>query len=156
SVALMQTLDGGRHWALFASGLPNSGSAPWTSPSVAADSARLAVVQVDSTLTGTQVAGVLGMSAWFRVSPTASADGDPPTRPTLRIAGANPSRGRVTLDVGLPGATPIELEAYDIQGRLVRRLVSGVEPAGWHVVAWDGRDRAGNRAPPGIYLIRMR
>jgi len=45
---------------------------------------------------------------------------------------------------------------YDVTGRLVRRLESGLRPAGWHSVSWNRTDRDGRRATAGVYFIQLR
>ena len=53
--------------------------------------------------------------------------------------------------------SPVEVHIYDLQGRLVRRLVEQrALSTGSYGIAWDGRDRQGDIAPPGVYLARLR
>ena len=53
--------------------------------------------------------------------------------------------------------SPVEVFLYDLQGRLVRRLVEQrALSTGSYGIAWDGRDEQGAVAPPGIYLARLR
>ena len=49
----------------------------------------------------------------------------------------------------------VRLGIYDLQGRLVRRLVDGHLPAGSHGIVWDGRDRSGRTVGSGVYLYRF-
>jgi hypothetical protein len=42
---------------------------------------------------------------------------------------------------------------YDVRGRLVR--AGSLEAARHGVWTWDGRDRGGNAAPPGLYFARL-
>lgn len=55
---------------------------------------------------------------------------------------------------------PIAVEVYDLSGRLVRRLHGAAGASGLYglrgEIAWDGRDDAGERVPPGVYLLRAR
>ncbi|HEV8481435.1 MAG TPA: FlgD immunoglobulin-like domain containing protein, partial [Candidatus Eisenbacteria bacterium] len=44
---------------------------------------------------------------------------------------------------------------FDVNGRLVKRLASGVYPAGRHMARWDGKDEGGRAAPAGIYWCRL-
>lgn len=67
----------------------------------------------------------------------------------------NPSRGSVTLHFTLPAAGPVMLAVFDLAGRRVRSLATGVLAAGEHTRVWDGRDEAGTAAPPGLYLARL-
>lgn len=68
----------------------------------------------------------------------------------------NPSRGDATLRYALPADGEVAVEVFDLQGRLLRTLVSGVRPAGTHEVRWDGRGASGSAPGAGIYLARIR
>ena len=48
------------------------------------------------------------------------------------------------------------VDLFDASGRLVRRVVQGLFPAGYHLATWDGRDGTGKAAPNGIYFARVR
>ena len=53
--------------------------------------------------------------------------------------------------------SPVEVYIYDLQGRLIRRLVEQrALSTGSYGIAWDGRDGQGDIAPPGVYLARLR
>ncbi len=68
----------------------------------------------------------------------------------------NPFTERTALHLALPDAAQVSVEIYDISGRRVRTLESGVLPAGEHRVVWDGRDDRGREAASGIYFCRAR
>jgi hypothetical protein len=59
----------------------------------------------------------------------------------------------VRFSLARPGRT--ELEVFDAQGRLVRRLASGFMVAGDHAVIWDGDDETARPAPSGWYFWRL-
>jgi hypothetical protein len=50
---------------------------------------------------------------------------------------------------------PVSLCIYDVQGRLVRNLLRGVQSAGEKSIAWDGRGDNGNLMSTGIYFYRL-
>jgi hypothetical protein len=52
----------------------------------------------------------------------------------------------------------VQIEVYDIRGRLVRTLLDGSREfgAGKHSVVWDGRDDNGVQVSSGVYFYRMR
>ena len=53
--------------------------------------------------------------------------------------------------------SPVEVLIYDLQGRLMRRLVEQrALSTGSYGIAWDGRDEQGAVVPPGVYLARVR
>lgn len=49
----------------------------------------------------------------------------------------------------------VEIGVLDLAGHGIAQLRPGVRAAGRHAAIWDGRDDAGNRVPPGVYLIRI-
>jgi len=67
----------------------------------------------------------------------------------------NPARGATTLRFGLPRPARVELALYDQQGRRVRSLLSGTQPAGERTITWDGRDESGRALPAGLYFVRL-
>jgi len=69
----------------------------------------------------------------------------------------NPVRAGVSsqLRFALSTAGRVRLALHDAQGRLVRELAAGEHAAGEHAVAFDGRDAAGRRLAPGLYLARI-
>jgi flagellar hook assembly protein FlgD len=73
----------------------------------------------------------------------------------LSAAAPNPFHARTAFRFGLPVASAVDLAVFDVQGRLVRPLVSGEYPAGRHASTWDGLDRRGRPAPAGVYWCRL-
>ena len=67
----------------------------------------------------------------------------------------NPFNPRTTLHYELAAPTAVELVLFDLQGRRVTVLQSGMAPAGPHSVAWDGRDERGRDMSGGIYFARL-
>jgi hypothetical protein len=70
-------------------------------------------------------------------------------------ASPNPARGGTRLGFSLAQSGTASLVLYDLGGRRVRQLVSGVWPAGTHAAAWDGRADDGSRPGAGIYWARF-
>jgi hypothetical protein len=62
-----------------------------------------------------------------------------PFSPSTRIAFELDERGEVDVSV------------YNVAGRLITTLQSGVLEAGPHSVTWDGRTSTGSRAAAGVY-----
>jgi hypothetical protein len=85
-----------------------------------------------------------------------TAEGEPAaTSVRLGDAFPNPSRNVTRLGFTLPQAMNVELAVYDIAGREVGRLASGLYPAGENSVVWNGTDGAGRALPAGAYLYRL-
>jgi hypothetical protein len=68
----------------------------------------------------------------------------------------NPFNPTTTIKFGLPKASPVTLEIYNILGERVRTLLKAenFEPGYW-TVNWDGKDNAGFSLPSGIYFYRI-
>lgn len=73
----------------------------------------------------------------------------------LRQNAPNPWKESTAIAFSLDRAGAALLQVFDVQGRVVRKLVDGVLPAGARVVAWDGRDDRGTLAPAGIFFYRL-
>jgi len=68
----------------------------------------------------------------------------------------NPARGTTAFTMGLPQAQPVQVLAYDIQGRLVKTIASGHHPAGIERLVWKLDDESGRPVSTGVYLVRAR
>jgi len=79
---------------------------------------------------------------------------DLPTPFSLSVPWPNPARNSVRCAVALPRTAMVEVDAFSVDGRHIRRLASGWHPAGHREIAWDLRDESGRRVPAGIYLVR--
>ena len=79
----------------------------------------------------------------------------------LRLAAPypNPSRGTGVAEFTIPGPVAdgqrVTLRLYDTRGRLVRSLWNQPAEEGTHQVEFDGRDAAGVRLAPGVYLLQL-
>ena len=68
----------------------------------------------------------------------------------------NPFTGRNTqIAFSLPNRGLATLRVFDVQGRLVRTLVSGPVEAGRHVVDWNGRNESDREVSTGVYFYRL-
>ena len=76
---------------------------------------------------------------------------------TLRLLGnhPNPFNPSTTIRYEIPARCRVALGVYDVGGRLVARLVDGMQDAGVHEVRWDGLDTAGGPVASGVYFSRL-
>jgi hypothetical protein len=74
-----------------------------------------------------------------------------------RLAGAFPNPFRAGTEIGyfLPVKQHVHLAIYDVRGRLVRTLVSGVKESGLYHAAWQGNDSVEDAVSPGVYFSRL-
>jgi hypothetical protein len=93
----------------------------------------------------------------FISSPTTTLGAPDAEHRELSFAGAepNPAVNGTTLAFTLPERAETRLEIYDVGGRRVRALVSGIQDAGDHHVRWDGRGENGGALGAGLYWARL-
>jgi hypothetical protein len=91
-------------------------------------------------------------------SPSGVEDQAAPELGALRIdpAAPNPFQGSTVLRYWTASEGRVELEIFNVQGRLIRTLVQGHQVAGNHVTTWSGADDAGRPVPSGVYFSRVR
>jgi len=69
----------------------------------------------------------------------------------------NPMRQAAAIRYAVPeNAGRVDLDIYDLAGRLVRHLVTDHPYAGQHWQPWDGRNREGRPVGQGTYLVVLR
>jgi hypothetical protein len=110
---------------------------------------------------GVMTGGDYDLCGGFWFSPDApSAVHDPlveQTPPSLRVTagGPNPFHDASHLRLELPEGTFVRARVFDAAGSLVRSIQDGWMPAGQHTLTWKGERDSGQRAPVGVYLIRL-
>jgi hypothetical protein len=79
------------------------------------------------------------------------------TTATTRLLPArpNPISPRTRIQYELAENGPATLAIFDVGGRRVRVLASGVQPAGLHEVVWDGTGNGGEVLPAGVYWSQL-
>ena len=67
----------------------------------------------------------------------------------------NPFKIHTTISYGLPHPTQVTITIYDSQGKQVRQMMVGPQPAGHHTVSWDpGRD-VDETISAGLYFCKL-
>jgi hypothetical protein len=69
----------------------------------------------------------------------------------------NPAKASVNIRLGIPSsaaAGEVEVELYDVRGRLVKQVYNGRLDPGFHEFRWDGTDQAGHSVSSGIYFMK--
>jgi len=77
-------------------------------------------------------------------------------QPTLYPATPSPMKDGATIRFNLPKKAPVELAVFDLSGRVVKTLASGVRTAGVHIAHWDGKDEHSQRVASGVYLYSLK
>jgi len=89
---------------------------------------------------------------------TAVEEPSPDLLPAVNALGQNrpnPFNPETIIPYSLAHPGKISIRIFDIAGRLVRTLVDGPEPAGLHVVRWNGKTDSGDPAASGVYFYRI-
>jgi len=68
----------------------------------------------------------------------------------------NPFNPYTTIPISLDRTSTVEVDVFDVTGRLVKKLYRGTMSGGSHELHWDGRDFTGHNLPSGLYFVRMR
>ncbi len=79
-----------------------------------------------------------------------------PARSSLLGNRPNPFNPTTSIHFRLARQGHADLEIYDVNGRLVRTLITGALDAGDHSASWDGRAENGAETASGIYFYRLR
>jgi hypothetical protein len=81
----------------------------------------------------------------------------PPVLPTtFWLLSPNPFRESTSIGAHLAERANMNLMVFDVAGRRVATIASGVRNAGEVRYQWNGIDDAGNRVPAGVYFVRLR
>jgi hypothetical protein len=84
--------------------------------------------------------------------------GGPLRAPGYRIPvdHANPFPAPGSIDYVLPARGRVTVDVFDVGGRMVSRVYSGVQGEGAHRLTWSAVDDRGRNLPSGIYFVRVR
>jgi choice-of-anchor B domain-containing protein len=108
------------------------------------DTAVVNVLDGQNSVLNFQLDPITGISPGGAASQLALADPMP-----------NPAPEGSTLTFELPRESAVTLVLYDVSGRAVRTIASGVFPVGRHAVRWDGRDDQGRNVASGAFVARL-
>ena len=79
------------------------------------------------------------------------SEGYLPTNFTLEQNYPNPFNARTEIKYALPVDSDVELDIYNVLGQKVETLVDENQPAGYHRVAWNAKDKSS-----GMYFYKIR
>lgn len=73
----------------------------------------------------------------------------------LRIPSPRARGEGISIAYGLDRRGSVDIDVFDVNGRRVRQLRTGIASSGAHTGTWDGSNQAGNALPAGVYMVRM-
>jgi hypothetical protein len=147
---LLSTDSGSTFDQVLASG-PLNQAWDWAVPATASSTCRLKVVCHDAAGNATEAVS----GADFTIDAQTPAGDLPVHRLALSQNTPNPFNPRTEIRFSLPSRQTVSLKVYNVEGRLVRTLLSGRKDAGTHTVVWSGEDDRGGRAASGLYFYRL-
>lgn len=68
----------------------------------------------------------------------------------------NPSKDITTIQYYVSEQADVLLDIYDVQGKLVKRLVNNEMQYGEQFITWDGSNDSGNAVPAGVYYSTLK
>ena len=70
----------------------------------------------------------------------------------------NPFNPSTTICFTIPEGEPVQvqLDIYDVRGRLIKRLIEGIQESGNYSSYWNGQDSKGNPVASGVYFYRLK
>ncbi len=71
------------------------------------------------------------------------------------IVNANVYNSSIVINYTLTGSLDVNVEIVNVAGKKVYTLINSRMAAGNHQITWDGRNNAGYKVSPGIYLCRF-
>ncbi|MEO0094162.1 MAG: DUF5050 domain-containing protein [candidate division WOR-3 bacterium] len=68
----------------------------------------------------------------------------------------NPFRAATKIRYAIPIECWVNLDIFDLTGRIVKTLVNDKQKPNYYIVKWDGRDNQGKKVAQGIYFYTLR
>lgn len=91
----------------------------------------------------------------FRITAGSATSVPIPSLLSMMTVFPNPSSSSFSIRYRLQGTGHAELAVFDVSGRLVRLLESGMMERGERALEWDGTDETGHRLASGVYFVRL-
>jgi hypothetical protein len=68
----------------------------------------------------------------------------------------NPFNPNTTIQYEIPDAGKVEVQIFDITGRLIKTIVSKNQQAGTYKTVWDGNNKSGQKVASGFYAYTIK
>jgi hypothetical protein len=152
SISILLSRDGGAAYAeTLATGEANDGMYAWLATAPRTMAARIKVIAYDA---ASNSASDVSDADFEIYDPSAGVtEQEIPPRLVVVAGTPNPMTESATIRFGLPAAGRAELNVFDVSGRKVATLPSGLYSEGYHEVEW--RPATGS-CGSGIYFLRVR
>ena len=93
----------------------------------------------------------------FLFAGTVSVDKNAPVAQTFELFGnyPNPFNPSTSIKFATEKFSDVKLTVYSILGEEIKTVYSGNLASGTYSMTWDGKDRAGNNVPSGMYFYKV-
>jgi hypothetical protein len=145
------SLDGGDTFDIEMAAGALNGDLQWSIPGIASTTCRIRVTVYD--VAGNSTSSI--SPADFSIDATSPVPDALASTFALAQNAPNPFNPRTEIKFSLSAAGDTELAIYNIEGKLVRKLVTDVLEAGSHTVFWDGDNTRGAKVASGLYFYRL-
>lgn len=88
-------------------------------------------------------------------NPTSAPSQSAPLEFSLEQNYPNPFNPSTQILYSIASEGNVKLAIYDLLGREIRVLQDGVQPAGRHLISWDGRDARNELISSGVYFYKL-
>ncbi len=113
-------------------------------------------IKVGAAYPNNQKTFIARVLSWFGSTTGVDDEPFPVDELAIRQNAPNPFNPTTTIAFNVPGESGrVTLTVYNVNGRVVRRLVDGPLGAGPHSIVWNGRDDGGEDLASGVYFARL-
>jgi hypothetical protein len=157
SVTIVLSTDGGATYPdTLARDEVNDGSYMWTVPDMDSRAARVKVLAYDGVPNEGSDMSDSDFTLWGSTSGVGQGDfTGVPDEAVLVVAQGGVLSSGTSIVFGLPAAAEVRMGLYDVTGRHLRDLVSGLRDEGYHVMGWNTAGEAARTLSSGIYFLRL-
>jgi hypothetical protein len=152
SIDILLSTDGGATYPeVIATGEVNDGIYSWQVDGEATTQARVKVIAYD----GAGNSGEDASDADFEIyDPASGVDvtREIPTAAVIAGNSPNPFSKATEIRFGIPADGRVQIDVYDVGGRVVGTVVDRIYSAGYHSVSWQ----SGVSLGMGLYVVRLR
>lgn len=78
---------------------------------------------------------------------------DPDAPAALGLKVTRNLTGPMLIEYSLPSASPVRIGVFDVKGRIVGRVLNGIQQGGMHTISWS--NTIGPRTGVGIYFVKI-
>jgi hypothetical protein len=151
-IAAMQTYDGGDPATLRYQNLNDSSVEVKVEEETSNDSETNHTTEIVGYFVADGTGNIVGEQSMGKIlttSETGENDNIPKEFALLQNY-PNPFNPTTTIKYGLPKGVKVNINIYDIRGRLITQLVNGYQPAGRYTVTWDA-----SQVGSGVYFYKI-